>query len=85
MKRPSPKNKRPTLPTVLSLLLLTNCQMAHSEPTTSCGVLYTYDAKTESMAAQEYNAMKTAGVYPVTREFIDDYGQTRQSIRDCGI
>jgi hypothetical protein len=83
MTRPLQRSRLPTLLIAPSLLLLTACHEGISKPTTSCGVLYQYDKKTEEQAAKEYQAMQIASTFPVTRQFIDDYRETRQSIRDC--
>jgi hypothetical protein len=84
MMNPLPRSKPPIFLTALSLTLLQACNAETSRPTTTCGVLYRYDKKTEEQAAKEYQAMRTASTFPVSRELIDDYKETRQSIRDCG-
>jgi hypothetical protein len=80
MTKPSQKNRRLSWLTILALMPLAACQMASSD---ACGTLFVYDRATEAQAAQELYAMKTAGVYPVTRMMLDDYGTTRETIRAC--
>ena len=64
-------------------MLLTGCEQATSNINT-CGVLYAYGKRTQAIGAQEYAAMKTASTFPVTRQMIQDYENTRDSIRACG-
>lgn len=77
-----PRNKLPILLTALASLHLTACQ-ATTSSTTSCGALFKYTDAMQDQAAEEYAAAERKDEYRTLRKLVDDYAETRQTIRDC--
>ncbi len=61
--------------------LLTACAPASSD--SSCGVLFEYSNEFQDKAANQVEKIRQLEEYKELSKMIEDYGDTRQTIRDC--
>lgn len=66
---------------VIASLLVTGCQMVHSNE--SCGVLFNYSKEQQKKAALELEQLKLDGDFSNTILLVEDYAITRDTIRVC--